>query len=92
MCWYYQAVIVLEAVRTVWQPVLSTSVWEFVIGNLVEAAVKRLIDEVLAFDDISVGEGELVWCLLHLPFVIWPVMKYASALRDFGMYTFGTHV
>jgi centromere/kinetochore protein ZW10 len=55
-----QAVIVLAAVRTVWQPVLSTSVWEFVIGNLVEAVVKRLIDEVLAFDDISVGEGELL--------------------------------
>lgn len=48
-----------------WQPVLSTSVWEFVIGNLVETVVKRLIDEILAFDDISVAEGELVWCLLH---------------------------
>jgi len=53
-----QAVNVLETVRTVWQPVLAASVYEVAFGKLVNAVVSRLINEVLAFDDISVEEGE----------------------------------
>lgn len=55
-----QAVNVLETVRTVWQPVLAASVYEVAFGKLVNAVVSRLINEVLAFDDISVEEGEKV--------------------------------
>lgn len=50
----------LETVRTAWQPVLAASVYELAFGKLVNAVVTRLINEVLAFDDISVEEGEKV--------------------------------
>jgi hypothetical protein len=53
-------VIVLESVRTAWQSVLAASVYELAFGKLVNAVVTRLINEVLAFDDISVEEGEKV--------------------------------
>ena len=52
--------IVLESVRTAWQSVLAASVYELAFGKLVNAVVTRLINEVLAFDDISVEEGEKV--------------------------------
>ncbi|KAG0590155.1 hypothetical protein KC19_1G076600 [Ceratodon purpureus] len=53
-----KAVIVLESVRTAWQSILAASVYELAFGKLVNAVVTRLINEVLAFDDISVEEGE----------------------------------
>jgi centromere/kinetochore protein ZW10 len=53
-----QAVHVLETVQTVWQPVLAASVYKPAFEKLVNAVVTRLINEVLAFDDISVEEGE----------------------------------
>lgn len=50
----------LETVQTVWQPVLAASVYKPAFEKLVNAVVTRLINEVLAFDDISVEEGEKV--------------------------------
>lgn len=41
-----------------WQPILAESVYNLAFGKLVNAVVTRLINEVLAFDDISVEEGE----------------------------------
>lgn len=43
-----------------WQPILAESVYNLAFGKLVNAVVTRLINEVLAFDDISVEEGEQV--------------------------------
>jgi len=71
---FLQAVMVLETVRTAWQPILAASVYEVAFGKLVNAVVTRLINEVLAFDDISVEEGEkviLYWTVLFL-FVTGP--------------------
>lgn len=50
----------LESVRTAWQSVLAASVYELAFGKLVNAVTTRLINEVLAFKDISVEEGEKV--------------------------------
>lgn len=50
----------LETVQSVWQPVLAASVYKLAFEKLVHAVVTRLINEVLAFDDISVEEGEKV--------------------------------
>ena len=58
--------IVLESVRTAWQSILAASVYELAFGKLVNAVVTRLINEVLAFDDISVEEGEKVMLLRDL--------------------------
>lgn len=52
--------IVLEAVHITWQSVLATSVHDVTMGLLVESVVSRLTTEVLAFEDISVEEGEQV--------------------------------
>ncbi len=48
--------IVLTAVLKIWQPLLAASLCELAMVKLLEAVVGRLVNEVLAFEDISVEE------------------------------------
>lgn len=54
--WSLQMMIVLTAVLKIWQPLLAASLCELAMGKLVESVVSRLVNEVLAFEDISVEE------------------------------------
>lgn len=79
----HQMMIVLTAVLKIWQPLLAASVCELAMGKLLEAVVGRLVNEVLAFEDISVEEcGKLRKLMMLALESLSPLLGSASGDGD----------